>query len=285
MSHRLLPLRHILAAALLYVGTLHASGHAAGVNVATESLFLLPVDAPEQKVVQEAQALGLPIPSIALVPPEMVQIYAESGRDAAQSWCARRAGMEECIQALTTLQEGPFINHEKSRIWLHTSLPLSKGKSAPMLQELARKVGTEKARQVIIAHEIAHVAFRSMSIDQLESAAQSGLGEQEIRQLKKALFNDARFYEAFCNFFGIVMVARLSPEEDGDNERRRIAYGMAEALRVFYGENRFYMYMAYALDNWTLSGVSTFKTWDTLAIHATQQATRLSIDRGWVFED
>lgn len=276
---------YVSTAALLLLAASYQPSDAAGFDVVTESLFLLPVDAPEQKVVQEAQAIGLPIPRIALVPPEMVRIYAENGRNAAETWCAGRASAEECMQAVTTLQEGPFIDHERGRIWLHTSLPLSKGKSAPLLQELARQMGVGKARQVIIAHEIAHVAFRSMSPDQLESAVRSGLDQQEHGQIKMTMFYDERFYEAFCNFFGVGLVARLAPEVNADTEHQRISHGLAEALRRFYERNQFYADMAYALDNGNLTGISTIKTWETLAIHAAQRAARLSLDKKWIIEE
>lgn len=278
MRCQILPITFLSTAALLLMAALHQPSYAAGEGIASDSLFLLPEDAPEQKVVQEAQSLGLPIPRIALVPPEMVRIYAERGRHAAEIWCTERTNEEECAQAVTTLQEGPFINHEKGRIWLHTRLPLSKGKSAPMLQELARQIGHGKARQVIIAHEIAHVAFRSMSVVRI------GLDVPEIERIDKAMFYDDRFYEAFCNFFGVGLVARLAAVEDADNERQRIAHGLAKSLRIFYGSNRFYSEMADALDNWTLNGVRTLQTWEALAIHATQQASRLSLVKGWVNE-
>lgn len=257
----------------------------AGVDPIDVSFFILPADAPEQMVVQEAQAMGLPVPRIALVPPEMVRIYAENGRAAADAWCAERASTDDCIQAATTLQEGPFINHEKGRIWLHTSLPLSQGKSAPMLRELARQIGAAKARQVIIAHEIAHVAFLSVRADQLESAARSGFGDHDMAGISRAMFYDNRFREAFCNYFGVILVARLATQESADEERQRIARGLAEALRVFYEGNRFYIEMANALDDWTSSGVSAFKDWEMLAVHAVQQTARLSLDNGWTAGD
>lgn len=248
-----------------------------GINRTTreELIFSLPDDAPEQDVIRLARAIGLSIPRVHLIPSDMARVYAFEGKGEAMRWCASHASTGSCTQALATLVRGPFISTETGIIWLNPELTLPGSKTAPMLQELVRQIGPDRARQLIAAHEIGHHALRFLEPDLLRSADKNDAGPRRTTKLNIAMLRDEAFYEAFCHFFGIALVVRVSGTMKPQLEHQRISEGLAESLRTLRTMSPLYSRMAAALDVWAKQPVAKWKTLDELAVHAADHASRL----------
>lgn len=240
-----------------------------------EPLFSLPGDAPEQDVIRLARAIGLSIPRIYLIPSRMAQLYASEGKGDAMRWCISHTTAGNCTQALSALAQGPFISTETGIIWLNPELTLPGGKTSPMLQELVRQIGPDRARQLIAAHEIGHHALRFLEPDLLRSADRSEAGPYSAARLSIAMLRDETFYEAFCHFFAVALVVRASGSRKPQSEHQRISEGLADSLRTLRAMSPQYLRMAAAFDTWAKQPVAKWKTLDELANHAAAHASEL----------
>lgn len=240
-----------------------------------EPFFSLPGDAPEQDVIRLARAIGLSIPRIHLIPSRMAHVYASEGKGEAMRWCAAYTSTGNCTQALSALARGPFISTETGIIWLNPELTLPGSRTAPMLQELARQIGPDRARQLIAAHEIGHHALRFLEPDLLRPADRNDTGSRQAVKLNIAMLRDEAFYEAFCHFFGVALVVRASGTRKPQSEHQRISEGLAESLRTLRTMSPLYLKMAAALETWARQPVAKWKTLDELAVHAADHASQL----------
>lgn len=255
-----------------------ACGHSPfGINrtALEEPLFSLPGDAPEQDVIRLARALGLSIPRIHLIPSRMAHLYASEGKGDAMHWCVSQTAVGNCTQALSALAQGPFISTETGIIWLNPELTLPGGKTSPMLQELARRIGSDRARQLIAAHEIGHHALRFLEPDLLRPADRNDAAPYKAVRLHIAMLRDETFYEAFCHFFAVALVVRVSGARKPQSEHQRISEGLADSLRTLRAMSPQYLRMAAAFDVWAKQPAVRWKTLDELAIHAAAHASEI----------